>query len=101
MKKILILSLSIFLIPLTASAVVTPEANVVSASYVKGAYNEIDDIKQDKLNSTNVVADTNGSANGFVSAVTASDGTVTITKSEVTIPVGAATSATRAQIWFE
>lgn len=101
MKKILILSLSIFLIPLTASAVITPEANVVSTSYVKGAYNEMDSVKQDKLTSTNVVADANGSANGFVSAVTASDGTVTVTKSEVTIPVGAATSATRAQIWVQ
>ena len=101
MKKILILSLSIFLIPLTASAVITPEANVVSASYVKGAYDEIDSAKQDKLTSTNVVADANGSANGFVSAVTASDGTVTVTKAEVTIPVGAATSATRAQIWVQ
>ena len=101
MKKVLILSLSIFLIPLTANAVVSPEANVVSTSYVKGAVDELDTAKQDKLTSTNVVADANGDANGYISAVTANNGTVTVTKSEITIPVGAATSATRAQIWVQ
>ncbi len=102
MKKVLILSLSIFLIPFVANAdPVVATTNVVTTSYVQGAYDEMDSAKQDKLTSTNVVADANGSANGFVSAVTASDGTVTVTKSEITIPVGSATSATRAQIWVQ
>ena len=37
----------------------------------------------------------------IVSAVTASNGTVTVTKSEVTIPVGSTSSSTRAVIWLE
>ena len=40
-------------------------------------------------------------AGPIVSAVTASNGTVTISKTEVTIPVGATTSNTRATIWLE
>ncbi len=99
MKKILILSLSIFLIPLTASAVVSPEANVVSTSYVKGAMDAINTTKQDKLSSTNVTS--SGDTNGYVTTVTASDGTVSVVKAEVTIPVGSANSATRAQIWVQ
>ena len=99
MKIILILSLSIFLIPLTANAVVSPEANVVSTSYVKGAVDAIDTAKQDKLTSTNVTS--SGDTNGFVSAVTASNGTVSVVKTEITIPVGSANSATRAQIWVQ
>ena len=92
----------LLLLPFAVNAdPVSPTTNVVTTSYVQGAYDEMDSAKQDKLTSTNVVADTNGSANGFVSAVTASDGTVTVTKAEVTIPVGAATSATRAQIWVQ
>jgi len=101
MKKVFTLFLSIFLIPLTANAVITPEANVVSTSYVQGAVDALDTAKQDKLTSTNVVYDANGSSNGFISAVTANDGTVTVTKSEVTIPVGSQSSATRAAIWVQ
>jgi hypothetical protein len=33
--------------------------------------------------------------------VTASNGTVTVSKSEVTIPVGSTSSTTRATIWLE
>ena len=99
MKKILILSLSIFLIPLTANAVISPEANVVSTSYVKGAVDAINTSKQDKLTSTNVTS--SGDTNGYVTAVTASDGTVSVTKTEITIPVGSSNSSTRAQIWVE
>ena len=102
MKKVCVLLLSIFLIPFAVNAdPVQTTNNVVTTSYVRGAVNALDTAKQDKLTSTNVVADANGDANGFISAVTASDGTVTVTKSEVTIPVGAATSAVRAQIWVQ
>ena len=70
-----------------------------AASYVDGAYSAMNTAKQDKLTSTNVVV---GTDNGpFVSAVTASNGTVTVTKSEVTIPVGSTSSSTRAVIWLE
>lgn len=69
-----------------------------TASYVEGAYNAMDAVKQDKLTSTNVVE---SGAGPIVSSVTASNGTVTVTKSEVTIPVGSASSNTRATIWFE
>lgn len=69
-----------------------------AASYVEGAYNSMDAIKQDKLTSTNVVESNSGA---MVTAVTANNGVVTVTKSEVTIPVGATTSSTRANIWLE
>ena len=74
-------------------------AVVAAASYVDGAYSAMNTAKQDKLTSSNVVV---GTDNGpFVSAVTASNGTVTVTKSEVTIPVGSVSSNTRATIWLE
>ncbi len=74
-------------------------AVVAAASYVDGAYSAMNTAKQDKLTSSNVVV---GTDNGpFVSAVTASNGTVTVTKSEVTIPVGSTSSSTRAVIWLE
>lgn len=100
MKHLVLISL--LFLPFAVNAdPISPTTNVVTTSYVQGAVDELDTNKQDKLTSTNVVPDANGSANGFVSAVTASDGTVTVTKAEVTIPVGAATSATRAQIWVQ
>ena len=73
-------------------------AVAATASYVDGAYNAMDAVKQDKLTSTNVVESGSGP---MVTGVTASNGTVTVSKGEVTIPVGAATSTTRATIWFE
>ena len=69
-----------------------------TASYVDGAYNAINTAKQDKLTSTNVVESGSGA---MVTSVTASNGTVTVTKSEVTIPVGSASSSTRATIWVQ
>ncbi|MBQ6027505.1 MAG: hypothetical protein IJL21_03080 [Alphaproteobacteria bacterium] len=77
---------------------VNKAAVAATASYVEGAYNAIDAVKQDKLTSTNVVESNSGA---MVTAVTANNGVVTVTKSEVTIPVGATTSSTRATIWLE
>lgn len=91
--------ISLLFLPIAANAVVSPEANVVSASYVKGAYDEMDSAKQNKLSSTNVT--TTGDTNGYVTTVTANDGSVSVVKAEVTIPVGSANSATRAQIWVQ
>ena len=73
-------------------------AVAATASYVEGAYNALDTAKQNKLTSTNVVVSGSGA---MVTGVTASNGTVTVTKSEVTIPVGSASSNNRATIWFE
>lgn len=73
-------------------------AVVAAASYVEGAYNAINQAKQDKLTSTNVVESGSG---GMVTDVSANNGIVTVTKSEVTIPVGATTSEDRATIWLE
>ena len=73
-------------------------AVVAAASYVDGAYSAINTAKQDKLTSTNVVESGNGA---MVTGVTASNGTVTVSKSEVTIPVGSTSSNTRAVIWLE
>lgn len=69
-----------------------------TASYVEGAYNAMDAVKQDKLTSTNVVE---SGAGAVVTGVSASNGTVTVTRGEMTIPVGATNSNTRAVIWFE
>ena len=69
-----------------------------AASYVDGAYNAMNTAKQDKLTSTNVIESGSGA---MVTGVTASNGTVTVTKSEVTIPVGSTSSNTRAVIWLE
>lgn len=81
------------------------DASLASTAYVKGAYNaaikavnKLQDIKQDKISSENVVESGTGV---MVMNVSADNGTVTVTKSEVTIPVGATTSVTRATIWLE
>ena len=71
---------------------------VAAASYVEGAYNAMNQAKQDKLSSTNVVESGSGA---MVTNVSASNGTVTVSKSEVTIPVGSTSSNTRAVIWLE
>ena len=78
------------------------DASLASTAYVKGAYNaaikavnKLQDVKQDVLSSTNV------NVIEMLNDVSANNGTVTITKSEVTIPVGATTSITRATIWLE
>ena len=71
----------------------------VSAYYVKSAYEELNTAKQPKLTSSNVTQSGSGSV---VSSVTASNGTVTVTKSEVTVPVGSASSPTdHATIWIQ
>ena len=77
-----------------------PSANITPAavSYVTGAYNDLNSNKQDKLTTTNVVESGSGA---MVTGVAASNGTVTVTKSEVTIPVGSTTSTTRAAIWLQ
>ena len=81
-----------------AVAEVVPNTKVVTKSYVEGAYDTMDAVKQDKLTSTNVV---DSGAGAMVTNVSASNGTVTVTKTEVTIPVGATVSNTRATIWLE
>ena len=73
-------------------------AVAAAASYVDGAYNAMDTAKQDKLTSTNVVESGSGAV---VSAVAANNGTVTVTKSEVMIPVGGQTSSSHAHIWIQ
>ncbi len=91
----------------------TTDANAASAGYVKGAYNAtikavnmVADQKQNKLTSTGNSANITTSGTGYmVNSVTASDGTVTITKREISIPVGAAPTGTidngRAPLWIE
>lgn len=81
------------------------DASLASTAYVKGAYNaaikavnKLQDIKQDKLSSVNIVESGGGA---MVMDVSANNGTVTVTKTEVTIPVGSTVSDTRATIWLE
>jgi hypothetical protein len=54
--------------------------------------------KQDVLSGENVVSSGEGP---LVSEVTADNGTITVTKTDITIPVGAVNSETRAQIWVQ
>ncbi len=99
MKKLFYILIALILTsPALAEGEFDKTAVVTTASYVEGAYNAMDAVKQDKLTSTNVVESGSGP---MVTGVTASNGTVTVSKGEVTIPVGAATSTTRATIWFE
>lgn len=74
-------------------------AVIATVSYVDGAYNAVDTSKQNKLTSTNVVESGSGA---MVRSVTANNGTVTVDKGEVQIPVGSATGASsHLPIWFE
>ena len=84
--------------PAVAEGEIDKTSVAATASYVDGAYNTIAAAKQDKLTTTNVVESGTGP---IVTSVTANNGTVTVTKSEVTIPVGSTSSSTRAVIWFE
>lgn len=100
MKKILcFLSIITIISPAFAEGEAVNKATVAAAaSYVDGAYNALDSAKQDTLTSTNVVESGSGAV---VTGVSASNGTVTVTKGEVTIPVGSASSSTRATIWVQ
>ena len=88
-----------------ANANASTDGNAASAGYVKGAYNSsikavntVASLKQDMLSSTNVVDSGNGP---FVANVSASNGTVTVAKSDISVPVGSASSSTRASIWIQ
>lgn len=100
MKKLFYIFVALLLVSPTLAAgdPIDKTAVAATASYVESAYNTMDAAKQDKLTSTNVVESGSGP---MVTGVTANNGTVTVSKGEVTIPVGAATSTTRATIWFE
>jgi len=82
--------------PARAEGEVDKTTVVATASYVEGAYNTMDAAKQDTLTSTNVVESGSGI---MVTGVTASNGVVTVAKSEITIPV--ANSNDRVTVWFE
>lgn len=93
------------------------QSGVASAAYVKGAYNEairsvnkvaaIADSKQAPLkssgNDANVLDDPNNSGD-FVTSITANDGTVTVSKVEVSVPIrndAPAVGNGRAAIWIQ
>ena len=78
----------------TATPSSASDTNLVTEKAVSTALSG----KQNALDSTNVVESGSGA---MVTGVTANGGTITVTKSEVTIPVGATSSSTRAVIWFE
>lgn len=81
------------------------DGNAASAGYVKGAYNAsikavntVANMKQDTLTSSNVTTSGTGAV---VTAVSASNGVVTVTKSNVQIPVGSSSATTYANIWVQ
>ncbi len=91
---------------------VATDGNAASAGYVKGAYNAtikavnmVADQKQNKLNSSGNNANVQTSGTGaIVNGVTASNGTVTVAKAEVTIPTSEPTGTIpngRVPIWIE
>ena len=103
MRELLCVFVAIFLVvPAFAAGEVDKTSVVAAASYVDGAYNHMNATKQDKLTSTNVVESGTGA---IVTGVAANNGTVTVSKSEVTIPTGTETGPTsggaRVEIWFE
>ncbi len=99
MKKFFcIFAVFILISPALAEGEVDKTTITAAASYVDGAYNALDSAKQDTLTSTNVVESGSGA---MVTGISASNGTVTVSKSEVTIPVGSTSSTTRAVIWLE
>ena len=72
---------------------------LATASYVTGAYDAINASKQNKLTSTNVVESGTGP---MVTGVTANDGTVTVVKGEVLVPVGSVNNPTsHVSVWFQ
>lgn len=101
MKKIFcILSVLTIITPAFAEGE-TPSVDktkvVASASYVDGAYNELDAAKQDNITVSQA-------AGAIVTAVSLNDDgkTVSVTRTnQVTIPVGSADNANRATIWIE
>ena len=80
-----------------------PPVILAMASYVIGMYNDVDNSKQNKLTSSganpNVIL--TGDSNGIVSSFTANNGVITVTRSNITLPVGSQTSTKRANIWTE
>ena len=97
MKKIFcILSVLTIVSPVLADEI-SPTTNVVTTSYVQGAYNALDTAKQDNITVSQA-------AGAIVTAVSLNaDGkTVSVTRTnQVTIPVGSADNANRAAIWVE
>ena len=88
------------------------DINAASAGYVKGAYNAtikavnmVASQKQDILDSGNGGNITTSGTGAMVTGVTANAGAVTVSKAEVTIPIGSEPSGTvpsgRAPIWIE
>jgi len=102
MKKIFCILFSLMFISPVFAEGETPAVNktqvAATASYVDGAYTTLNTAKQDKLSSSNVVE---SGAGYMVTDVAANNGTVTVTKSDVTIPVGSVNSQTRARIWVQ
>lgn len=101
MKKIFL----IFLLILTNTVILAEEENttlppqIAGTSYIQGAYDSLNSVKQDKLDANTVISSGTG---GVVTSVTATDGTVTVTKEEVTLPVGSYdTPNSRARIWIQ
>lgn len=112
MKKIAIIFVGLIMVaPMGVFAdYVYPAASVASARLVEQAYNALDEAKQPTLHtdannpsSAGTVRQTvaSGTSGAVVTGVTASNGIVTVTRGEVTIPSGSASSSNRAQIWFE
>ncbi len=103
MKKILCLLLVvIFLSNAFADDPLDKTTVAATASYVEGAFNSLDTAKQNLLTNSNVSATGSNNAGAVVTAVTASNGTVTVTKSDLAIPIkNNGTVTGTATFWLE
>jgi len=104
MKQILsILSIFVILAPAVALAEDTSptvfESAAASAAYVRGAYDAMDSLKQDKIS----ISQTQSGAVVTSVSLDETDGkTVHVARTnETTIPVGSNNSSTRAKIWVQ
>ena len=108
MKKLFLIFIALITVmpAFAVDAVDADKGKPVSAYYVKEAYNALDTAKQTKLVSSganaNLVVNDTGSAGKPVTEIVADGSTVTVKRSEVTVPVGSSTTPTgRANIWIQ
>lgn len=103
MKRILyVLSIIVLSANAFADDVVDKTAVAATASYVEGAFNALDTSKQNVLTNSNVSATGSSNAGAVVTSVTANNGAVVVTKSDLAVPIKSNGSVTgAATFWLE
>ena len=102
MKKLICFFAGILLVMPNAFAAPAQEPDdtlLVTAEYVNGAYQALDGAKQDELADGGTVVQSG--AGNVVTGVSATEGTVTVTKGRVEIPVGSSTATDYSPVWVQ